>query len=405
MACIIKIYMSLLWDKVSAMQKEKLKVAVFYRGYTPAKNFGGPVVSIRNIIESCGDEIDFYVITLEHDKGSAVRYENIAPGPNRVGRATVYYLNDNQAHYDGFKELLKGIRPDIIYQNSFFGYTFSLPVLKLSKEMAIPLVLAPRGELCDAAYKMGHLKKLLYKRFVLVRYDLSRVIFHLTSEDEYAQTMKNLRLSPENMCYIPAIPTIPGKKYKKPEKLPGEIRLVFLSRIVKNKNLDYALKLLVRMKANAEFDIYGQVEDADYFDRCLALIKNLPSNIKARYRGVAEPGQVHRIFAEHHLLLFPTQTENYGHVIAEAMLSGCPVIISENTPWTDLRDAGAGWALPLEDEDKFLHALNEAANYDAGEYGALLKRCEKYIMSKVELNRLRARYIQMFSEAGRKNKL
>ncbi len=386
------------------MQENKLKAAVLYRGYLPAKNFGGPVVSLRNIIESCGDEIDFYVITLDHDKGTKERYTHIVPGPNRVGKAIVYYLKDDQARYNGFKEIFESIRPDVIYQNSFFSHSFSSSALRLSKKLSIPLILAPRGELCDAAYRLKHFKKWLYKNYISVRYNLRRVTFHVTSEKEYHQTMKNLRLPSENLRYIPAIPTLPETEHEKPEKLPGEIKLVFLSRIVKNKNLDFALRLIGRMTAKVEFSIYGQIEDLAYWEHCRTLINSLPDHIKAAHCGVAQPDQVHRIFAAHHLLLFPTQTENYGHVIAESMLSGCPVIISENTPWTDVRDTRAGWAIPLTREDLYLAALEEAAGYDQQAYDGLLGRCREYIAHKVEMDKLKTQYIEMFRDVGREEK-
>jgi hypothetical protein len=44
--------------------------------------------------------------------------------------------------------------------------------------------------------------------------------------------------------------------------------------------------------------------------------------------------------AEYDLFLFPTLGENYGHVISEALASGCPVVISDQTPWRNLEAEG-----------------------------------------------------------------
>jgi glycosyltransferase involved in cell wall biosynthesis len=46
--------------------------------------------------------------------------------------------------------------------------------------------------------------------------------------------------------------------------------------------------------------------------------------------------------------VLPTKGENFGHAIFEAMAVGCPVLISDQTPWTNLEQKNAGFDLPLE---------------------------------------------------------
>ena len=36
------------------------------------------------------------------------------------------------------------------------------------------------------------------------------------------------------------------------------------------------------------------------------------------------------------MFYFYLQHENFGHVIVESWQNGCPVLISENTPWKNL---------------------------------------------------------------------
>jgi glycosyltransferase involved in cell wall biosynthesis len=52
-------------------------------------------------------------------------------------------------------------------------------------------------------------------------------------------------------------------------------------------------------------------------------------------------------------LFLPSLGENFGHVIVEALSAGCPILISDRTPWRGLAERGVGWDLPLEDPAGF----------------------------------------------------
>ena len=51
---------------------------------------------------------------------------------------------------------------------------------------------------------------------------------------------------------------------------------------------------------------------------------------------------------EYHFFILPTLGENFGHVFIEALAAGCPLIISNRTPWLELEKKGIGWDIPLE---------------------------------------------------------
>jgi glycosyltransferase involved in cell wall biosynthesis len=122
---------------------------------------------------------------------------------------------------------------------------------------------------------------------------------------------------------------------------------VFISRISPKKNLLFALRMLQSVLGDISFDIYGPIEDARYWNRCEKAIGTLPPNVRVKYMGMVEHEKVGEVFAEHDLFLFPTLGENYGHVICEALSAGCPVLISDQTPWRHLQEEGAGWDIPL----------------------------------------------------------
>ena len=84
------------------------------------------------------------------------------------------------------------------------------------------------------------------------------------------------------------------------------------------------------------------MSDDEYWRRCQQLAnESLPAGT-LRYMGPYQPENSQAIFSESTVFLFPTRGENFGHVVAEALSVGCPVVITPTTPWTKLVLSGAG---------------------------------------------------------------
>jgi glycosyltransferase involved in cell wall biosynthesis len=152
-------------------------------------------------------------------------------------------------------------------------------------------------------------------------------------------------------------------------KIAGTARMVFLSRISPKKNLEHALTTLGNVpEGQIDFDIYGPVEDGAYWARCRKLISsiNRPS-VQVTYRGEIPHSQVQSVLSRYDLMVLPTLGENFGHIIYEAMAAGCPVAISDETPWNEVAVAGAGWVSPLADQDGWIAAFAHVVNADEDE--------------------------------------
>ncbi|MBH0187489.1 MAG: glycosyltransferase [Nitrospira sp.] len=136
------------------------------------------------------------------------------------------------------------------------------------------------------------------------------------------------------------------------------------------KNLQFALQVIARIREPVLFDIYGPVTDEGYWNRCQADMAVLPSHVQVNYHGAAHPDQIRGIMSGHDLFFLPTLGENFGHVIAESLSAGTPVLIADTTPWRDLEAAGVGWDLRLDEEQSFLRCIEHCARLGAEEYEA-----------------------------------
>ena len=163
-------------------------------------------------------------------------------------------------------------------------------------------------------------------------------------------------------------------------KTPGAARFVFLSRITRKKNLHLALERLRTVDGAVTFDIYGPVIDPAYWRECQRVIEQMPSNVVVSHRGAIAHDEVAAALAAYQFFLLPTASENFGHAIVEALAAGCPLVTSDQTPWTSLPQRGIGWDLPLDDERAWRNVLqacvdmNDAAYQQASTKASLFAR-------------------------------
>lgn len=366
------------------------------QGYFPAKAYGGPPVSIENFCNLISSEAKLFIVTANHEYGSEEKLQGIKEGWQKVGNAQVIYLSEGQKNIKVFERITKKVKPDWIYLNSLFDAKNVLPFLKLASQNNIKILLAPRGELCAGAFKKKH-KKLPYIAYIRLRGWFNNVVFQSTSDEETETIHKYLGVNKETIFGLANIPSVPSMEYKHDKKEPGSARFLFLSRIHPKKNLLSAIRYFENITGNVVFDIYGPLEDEVYWKECQEAISKLSDNVVVNYCGVVSHTKVHQVFSEYDAFLFPTFSENYGHVIAEALFVGTPVIVSNQTPWNDVNEANAGWSIDLNNRTGFIEAIQYIINCDNKKWEIISQNAMKMVAEKTRINELKSRYEKVLS--------
>jgi len=106
------------------------------------------------------------------------------------------------------------------------------------------------------------------------------------------------------------------------------------------KNLRMAIDLIGSLAGEVSFDIYGPVDDENYGRECRDATSHVRPNVKVTWRGNVRPAEVTNTFARYEFFVLPTLGENFGHVILESLSAGCPVLLSDRTPWRRLEADG-----------------------------------------------------------------
>jgi glycosyltransferase involved in cell wall biosynthesis len=340
----------------------KPRVLIFCDYYPPGNESSGGMRTIVNTIERLADEFDFWVITRYHEK---IDYNGLKIGDwNYLENAKVFYIQ--RICPLKLRKLIKSISPDTIYSNSFFStFTVNLVLLKKLRLIDVTLVIAPEGELSKGALSLKRRKKSIYLYLAKLFGLYENLIWKATSELEKAEIQNYV----DGKIFV--VPNMPPKEIfpsfnveLKPRKNEKEVRLVFLSRIHPKKNLKFLLNLLTQYKDDVLLDVYGLEEDKDYLNDCLKIANRMNERVKVRFRGEVRNKDVPATLFDYHFFVLPTLGENFGHVIVEALAAGCPLIISNTTPWQRLDEKGIGWDLPLDDCEAWHRVLNFCINMD-----------------------------------------
>lgn len=364
----------------------KKKILIFNGWYLPSKNCGGPVTSIRNVVNTCNDEYDFYIVALNHDFGSKEKFKDIYGGWNEVENSKVLYINDHELDFNKRKigKLLEELHPDLIWFSGVLHPEIKLVTIFLANQQKIPVLFSPRGEVSpDRVENLKPIKKKLFLNILKHLGVYNKAYFHVTSNDERIGLRQYLDIKDQRIFEAKNISSPPKDYRNRTDKTINSLKCCFISRIHEVKQLDYALRILKDVKAEIVFDIYGPKESKDYWNKCQLIIDSLPENISVNYMGVLTPDEVRPTFSFYDAFIFPTLNENYGHVIAEALSVGCSVILSKGTtPWDDLNEI-AGFVIEMKNKLGFANAIESMAKLNSVEAKELRNSTRDYYSKKL----------------------
>ncbi len=344
-------------------------VLAFIGNYLPGYKAGGILRITVNTVDHLCDEFAFKIVTRDRDLGDDQPYPDIKLNEwQQVGNAQVYYLSSRSETLRDIRNLIDHTPHDMLYLNSFFD-SFTIKVLLnriLHKKSFKPVIVAPWGEFGWASLKQKYPKKFFFIKAAKLLGLYDNIIWRASSEYEKQDIIKIMEIKQDVIRIISDLPLkyIPDDFNSVPFQLSSDgisLKIVFLSRISREKNLDYALRVLNKVHATVVFDIYGPAENEAYWKECQELIGKLPTNVKVSYCGSVSASQVLPTFSRYDLFLFPTGGEAYGHVIAESLISGTPVLISTETPWRNLPSDGLGWDIDLGEMDSFVKVIDQLA--------------------------------------------
>lgn len=337
----------------------KPRVLIFLDHFFPAKFSGGIAQSIHNLVSYLNSEFDFYVVCSSKEFGSG---ETLAV---RVGSwveyctgTLVFYQTTKNESISRYRRLIEEIDPQIVYMNGIFSLNYFVkPLLAISKSRSKQVLIAPRGMLQLGALRIKPLKKSIYLKLFKNFLPFKKYNWHATDKTEYSDISKFKGCS-NNIYYAEVMPTLASydSDVNKSFINSSEFNICTISLITAKKGIHRAIEIVKKIDSSRRivYNIFGPVKDVQYWEKCKDLIPLPSKNLEINYRGAISPQEVPVILVKHQAFLLPTEGENFGHAIFEALCNGVPTVITTKTPFKNLHLKSAGLDTDLDEEMKSL---------------------------------------------------
>jgi glycosyltransferase involved in cell wall biosynthesis len=246
------------------------------------------------------------------------------------------------------KDLLS--RYDLVHIHGLWNLLSSV-MMRTARRLKIPYLVRPCGMLSAYSWQRSRVKKTLYWWLIdrsLLHHASS---FHVTSHDEERETRQVCPDIPAVLTHLPidseflqrpAEPTWLREQLRVPPAYPI---VLFLSRFHPKKGILTRLLPAWRSITNAHLAIVGMDDPATPHHRdeirCALVRDQLTDRVSIL--GPAVGLERARYFDGADLFVLPSESENFGQVVTEAMARGCPVLVSDGVQSHPLvTAAGAG---------------------------------------------------------------
>ena len=326
-----------------------MKIVHFLNSLNPI--YGGPTTSVPVQclgIRKLGVEIGL------------VTYSESAPWEEKLVKSGVEVLEINKS-LSRFEQLfslslLKFLNHSDLKASILHNHGVWLPaehwVATYAKKNGIKYVINPRGDL--ETYRINYNKwKKLKKQVIWWLYakkNTQDAACILATSNQEADAVRRLGITAPiaiipngiEMDVFPKVITHTTREKKV---------VLFLSRVNPIKGLELLIeawsKLPNNLRTNWELHIVGNSDPEDYVHKLEEQIIRLELQENVKLLDPITGDAKMQKYMNSDLFILPTFNENFGNVIAEAMMCECPVITTTNAPWEVLVEDHCGWWIEL----------------------------------------------------------
>ena len=386
---------------MNKLQSHKMKKIISFTDYYwPGYKAGGTIRAFMNQVEYLKNDFEFFIVTRNTDYTETTPYSDIIPDQwnNISPNVNIFYASAANHKLGLFNRLIKERNYSVVYIHLLFGFWYSLLPLILAKmHNYARIIVVAHGVLGQGALGVKSGRKKFFLSLMKAFGCYKGIIFHSVISHETADIRqhigKNVQIA-EARELPRKITSLPVRK----PKIAGKLTIVTVARISPEKNQLYALEILSQCRNHQiQYDIIGPVYDESYWNRCKTLMDTMPANISVTYRGSVNSEKILEELQNYDVMLLPTTGENFGHTILESFMAGCPVIISDRTPWRNLESSGIGWDISLDTPNQFKEAIDYFASLGNEEFNVFSGRAYDFAQAYIANPEMLSENINLFN--------
>lgn len=240
---------------------------------------------------------------------------------------------------------LDQLAPDVVDVQGLWTWT-SRVSLEYWRRYKKPYIVTPRGMLDPWALDNSVWKKRLFAAFAETAHLRHAHCLRATAEME-AEHFRKIGLKAPIAIVPNAIP-IPNLEPRLPSK---RRQVLFLSRIHPKKGIDILLNAWKELQDSyPDWDLVIAGIDENGHEAELKVLTGRLGLHRVTFVGSVHGAAKEALYRGSDLFVLPTHAENFGLVVAEALVQEVPVITTTNAPWSGLNHKQCGWWIPLSQE-------------------------------------------------------
>jgi glycosyltransferase involved in cell wall biosynthesis len=379
--------------------KRMFKVANVIAGFNAES--GGPPRTVARIAAAGSGQWHADLFTTDYVESKADSllvnefpgHVNVLPSMARSILGGLSMMAGISSHYR--TQLLRGVRPDVVHIHGIWSPYLAAFALTAIRHQ-IPFIVAPHGMLEPWSMGVRATRKALamrvYQRSILRKASA----LHATSKME-GDNLRRLGIGDVPVFVVPNSVALPPQARIESPSADGKRVLLFLSRIHEKKGLDMLLQAWNGVRpSNWRLLIVGSGEQK-YVERLKSFCAahGVPN---VQFKSHVEGNARELMFQRASAFVLPTYSENFGNVVAEALIRGLPVITTTGTPWSELAEQRCGLYIePTVSELK--RAIGEVTTTDEGTLARMGGRGRDYATSHFTLPVVRERLLSMYRSA------
>jgi glycosyltransferase involved in cell wall biosynthesis len=328
--------------------------------------YGGPsqmVMGLAAALAREGEKVTILTTDSNGDSGQAPLDVPLNCPVQQDGYEIIYFRCAPFRRYKFSIDLLRWLKVhaqefDVAHIHALFS-PVSSAAATVCRQQKLPYILRPLGTLDPADLRKKRQLKQLYVQLIERRNLAGAAAVHFTSDQE---AKISERFGVVTQDWVIPLGVVPREgdggmgRWGDEENqvygqwgIPADKPLVlFMSRIDPKKGLDLlipALEKLLVAGCNFHFVLAGtNPQDPDYEEKIKSQIANSPLRSHTTITGFVSGELKASLLQAADLFVLPSYYENFGIAVAEAMVAGIPVVISDQVHiWQQVYDSESGW--------------------------------------------------------------
>lgn len=271
---------------------------------------------------------------------------------------------------------------DAVLVNGIFTFPVTLSQL-YAVFLKKPFIVATRGGLEPWCIAHKKWKKYLYIKWITLPLMRRAKYIHVTSDAEESNIRAlgfNNTIKVTNGIDLEMYAELPAKMSYKDYR-DDRFIFLFMSRTDKEKGLDILIEAYRRFcNQNPIKDHLLLIVGPDHQGYLKRFNLNYSQENILYIDGVYGEDKI-KLIRRSDIVVLPSYSENFGNIVAEALVCERPVITTTGTPWKEIEDVGCGWYIQ-PDINHLYDAMIKACSVSATELEKMGMKGRSYITNK-----------------------